>query len=244
MSVGTQAYFLPDQFPIHGKERSWERSQSVVPIGLLVKPFHLVINCPYLISCCCILGTRSRKGRSHYSAQCSDISKLYIGVVFKILVCVPKLLRYVKVNGRQLRVRFTKGFSLSGKIKNTKKGSSLRFLLAVSGLQLDYAVKRIPCLKSLLVFCISSGKWQLPDVLDLIIDYIFVVCQWRSYITYLKPLSWDSNQCRLLWWGVRQFQGTSQQASHLNCLFRAMYASKLNNAKVPSLAFRPTGTLW
>lgn len=192
-----------------------------------------------------LLYTRDQIQKGKESLQCPVFWYFkVIGVVFKILVCVPKLLRYVKVNGRQLRVRFTKGFSLSGKIKNTKKGSSLRFLLAVSGLQLDYAVKRIPCLKSLLVFCISSGKWQLPDVLDLIIDYIFVVCQWRSYITYLKPLSWDSNQCRLLWWGVRQFQGTSQQASHLNCLFRAMYASKLNNAKVPSLAFRPTGTLW
>ena len=120
MSVGTWAYFLPDQLaPICGKGRSWERSQSVVQIGLLVKPYHLVINCPYLISCCWTL--RTRKGSSHYGAQCCDISKLYIGVVFKILVCVPKLLKHVKMNGRQLRVRFTKGISLSGKIKNTEK---------------------------------------------------------------------------------------------------------------------------
>lgn len=42
--------------------------------------------------------------------------------------------------------------------KTLKKGSSLRFLLAFSGLQLDDAVKWIPCLKSLLVFCPSSGR--------------------------------------------------------------------------------------
>lgn len=103
--------------PTHGKGRSWERSQSVVPVGLLDKPCHLVINCLYFFSCRWILRTRSRKGMSHYSAHCCDISKLYIGVVCKILGGVPKLLRYVKENGGQLRVRFTKGISLSGKTK-------------------------------------------------------------------------------------------------------------------------------
>lgn len=35
---------------------------------------------------------------------------------------VPKLLKYVKMSGRQLRVRFTKNISLSEKIKKTLKG--------------------------------------------------------------------------------------------------------------------------
>lgn len=65
-------------------------------------------------------------------------------MVLKILGCVPKLLKYVKIKGRQLRVRFMKGISLSEKIKKVWKE---RFLLAVSILQLDDAVKWIPCTK-------------------------------------------------------------------------------------------------
>lgn len=57
-----------------------------------------------------LLDTQDQIQKGKESLYC-DISKLYIGMVFKILACVPKLLKYIKMNGRQLRVRFTKGIS-------------------------------------------------------------------------------------------------------------------------------------
>lgn len=106
-------------------------------------------------------------------------------------------------------------------------------------------MKWIAGIKPLLVFSPSSGRWQLLDALDLIIDYIFIVCQCHSYITYIKPLNWYWEQCQFLWWGFRQFQQKFRKHPLWTSLsVLCILTSKFNNAELPSLASRPVGPLW
>lgn len=104
----------------------------------------------------------------------------------------------------------------------------------------DDAVKWIPCKKTLLVFSPSSGRCIRPNY------RLYFHCLSVSFLYYLcKALNWYWEQCRFLWWGVRQFQQKFSKCPIWTALLGlCVLTSKFNNAKLPSLASRPAGPLW